>query len=496
MRLLIPLLLSAASLVFPFTVFALSGIVSGNWDINSSPITIDGDVTIASGNSLTIAPGVTLYFTGPYSLVVNGTLTAQGTSIQPITFTRATVTDGSKWGGIRFINADDSSLLEYCTIQYASRTTINDQDDLGGGVLIDDCSPTIRYCTIRNNHNTSVRGDGGGGAIAIIGDSTSLIESNLLTTNTSDSGGALCIGRDSAPVIRRNVISHNSANNSGGGIYLGAWARATIDGNIIRTNSAALWGGGGISLWNNSYDDGNCANVVNNIVYGNSTTASGGGIYSRYNTINLFNNTIFGNIAAVQGGGIFILNQGGNYPEMSNTIIRGNSGLVDSQLGLAEMILSDGTACTSEASLAFSNIEDGWSGAGSGNIDASPLFLNPAGGYFSLLPGSAGIDAGDNTVAETLDTDQAGSERILDGDADGFGVVDMGALEYDPAAPVPTDIDGSGSITLADTILLLQLLSGRDIGTSDDMTGIDINEDGQIGIVEAILSLQHIASQP
>ena len=77
--------------------------------------------------------------------------------------------------------------------------------------------------------------------------------------------------------------------------------------------------------------------------------------------------------------------------------------------------------------------------AGVGNIDADPLFLDPAHHNYRLLPGSPCIDAGDNTgVPAWLDLDRRGWPRFLDdpftvdtGVPGGLHpVVDMGAYEY------------------------------------------------------------------
>ena len=77
---------------------------------------------------------------------------------------------------------------------------------------------------------------------------------------------------------------------------------------------------------------------------------------------------------------------------------------------------------------------------GGGNIDVDPLFVDPEGGDFSLLPTSPCIDAGNNVylpddindldgdgvTAEPLPRDFIGAPRAI-GPA-----VDMGAFEFIP----------------------------------------------------------------
>ena len=74
--------------------------------------------------------------------------------------------------------------------------------------------------------------------------------------------------------------------------------------------------------------------------------------------------------------------------------------------------------------------------AGTGNIDADPLFSDPGAGIFTLSAGSPCIDAADGDLAPA--TDVNGSSRVDDPNTTpnmGFGTpdfVDMGAYEYQP----------------------------------------------------------------
>lgn len=63
------------------------------------------------------------------------------------------------------------------------------------------------------------------------------------------------------------------------------------------------------------------------------------------------------------------------------------------------------------------------------NISADPLFVDPPGGEFHLLPASPGLEAG---VPHTVSLDLVGVPRALDGNLDGLPAPDLGALETDP----------------------------------------------------------------
>ena len=117
------------------------------WSIVHSPYIVGRDITVKRGATLTIEYGVQVRFDGYYSLIIEGTIIADGTNdkeatIIPIVFTsNKSYPDIQDWKGIKFNNTnDDKSVLKYVQIEYA---------DVGIDLL--SASPHITDSVIANN---------------------------------------------------------------------------------------------------------------------------------------------------------------------------------------------------------------------------------------------------------------------------------------------------------------------------------------------------------
>jgi|GEM_PF-6724672 len=118
----------------------VSGTLSQNltWPSTNNPLVINNDLTVASGATLTLEPGVVVKFAMWCSLRVNGSLLAVGTAAQPIVFTSYqddsaggdTNGDGSAsspvpgdWTKIAFA-AGSQGRISYASIRYGGLTTL------------------------------------------------------------------------------------------------------------------------------------------------------------------------------------------------------------------------------------------------------------------------------------------------------------------------------------------------------------------------------------
>ena len=163
----------------------------------------------------------------------------------------------------------------------------------------------------------------------------------------------------------------------------------------------------------------------------------GSGLWSGNNaSMSLEGCTVAGNGSAYGAASAVHSNAGSLV--VSNSVIWGNDNGTPGVLG-------------TNATVSFSDIQGGWAGPGTGNIDQDPGFVDLAGGNLTLTSGSACIDAGDPAAAPT-GLDLGGHPRLLDGDLDRSLRVDMGAHEF---SHVRLDVSGEptpgGTITLSST---------------------------------------------
>ncbi len=128
----------------------------------------------------------------------------------------STIIDGTGLGSsvVRAVSGETSdSVLEGFTIRNGTSGSLVDGQPFGGGMLIENASPTIRDCAFVSN---SV-GTGRGGGLAAI-NSQSIIEQCTFSQNSAEDGGGLWLdgGR---PTISGCTITDNVAASHGGGVF-------------------------------------------------------------------------------------------------------------------------------------------------------------------------------------------------------------------------------------------------------------------------------------
>lgn len=319
-----------------------------------------------------------------------------------------TVIDGSGLDGSVITCATGEgpdTRLEGLTIT-GGEGTVRGMYRVGGGLYNYLASPTVTNCVFLENH-----ADGGGGIWNFYGYAViSGCEFRANTNGFSSYGGAAIENQGGAPVIINCKFMDNSTPTRGGAIH--------------NTNSTDP--------------------TIVNCIFARNSASYGGAILNASGDVTLVNCTLIDNVADsvddATGGGLCVYDA--SQTVIYNCILRGNS---PSQIGMFP-------GSTPEVS--YSNIEDGWSGDGSDNIDVDPAFVDPESDDLRLRSESLCVDAGEeNMLPEYATMDLGGNARVAN------VTVDVGAyeLQEEPDPPAPsTDLNGDGFVNVLD---LLQLLS-------------------------------------
>ncbi len=279
-----------------------------------------------------------------------------------------------------------------------------------------------------------VRASGSGALNTPVLDGLTITGGNANSSFPENQGGGLLLDDGWSPTIRNCTITGNSASDNGGGAFVTAGSSAVFINCTFSNNSAGLTGGGF------GTDSSGTPVLTNCLFFSNSATVAGGAVYRSIGTAVFTNCTVVNNSTGDVGGGFYF--ESPSVP-VRNSIVRGNT---PNQF--------DG----SSPSVTYSNVQGGW--AGTGNINADPLFVHPAGGNLRLSPGSPCVDAGNNSaVPGSVTTDPDGAPRFSEDPAapnTGSGappIVDMGAYERVPASSYALTVirTGAGTGTVAST---------------------------------------------
>jgi len=191
--------------------------------VTESPYWVTEDVTVTPGVTLTIEAGVTIEFIGDTSLIIEGSLSAIGTSQNYILFTAQD--QRQSWNTILFRGREvESFLIQYAIIREA-RYGITISSDNSENVLIEDCEihsnseGGIRI--VENNllviRNNIIR-DNKVGIVTDADEHYSVeISNNLITSNEKDgisfsSSIKIRYDNDWDLILFSNTISNNGEN--------------------------------------------------------------------------------------------------------------------------------------------------------------------------------------------------------------------------------------------------------------------------------------------
>ena len=384
------------------------GEVSGTWLLSGSPYLISGDISIATGATLTIEPGVNVNFQGHYQLTINGRILAVGTLNDTITFTAQDVSVG--WHGRKLINLNtngmDSSKFIYCRFS-SGKAVGSTEPEKRGGAIYAEASSTVLFgnCLFTNNYAQY-----DGGAVSLLVNSNPDIQNCTFNSNSCDFyGGGIYIDA-SNPKIKNSLFTNGYAGAFGAGLVGWNGAMFRLENCRIINNSAGAVCG--------IYTAVNSAPVIINCLFsGNqSTFGNGGAMGFSVSNPTIINSTLANNTAAQSGAGIWFYQSTG---VVENCIIWNNTP------DALSIVQSTVTVEYSDLSTAVS---------GTGNISEDPLFIGSGDYPYAIQELSPCRNAGTPDTAGLWlpRLDLAGNQRIYE------DTIDIGAFEF--VVPVPVEL--------------------------------------------------------
>ncbi len=393
---------------------------------SNSPYTVSGNLTVASNVTLTIEPGVTLRMRRSCTITVYGSIIAQGTPNQQITFTR--YPGDLNWERLMIISAADSA-FRYCVFEYAN--SVGDHQDY----YPTDCS--VRTNASRAYHEAVV-------VLASHVDFDYCSFTNLPDASATAAGDAMAIISDD--YYHPGAASANVRNCNfvriGQGVH-SRYASVLVDNCVFRdkhgdNDDVDLYGESDPpSVIRNNLFDWPCyedrinptrcsALIYNNTIYG---SPDHGIVLRDVGRPILWNNVLYncanGGISVQNGCEALLINNtlvncrnaiklfdhlDRVSPPYCLTAASGSATLVNNIIwnSTPAFDLSGASFGTMSVTVSYSDIQGGIANAnvkagavltaGPGNFNADPLFLGVSSSNFHISASSPCIDAGTNAT--------------------------------------------------------------------------------------------------
>jgi parallel beta-helix repeat protein len=407
----------------------ISGEISGTLTAACpSTYVVTGALTIPSGETLLIEPGVQILF-HPDSIsscnneipkfTINGSLKAMGTADEPIIFSVVSQHQNpGTWKGLEVAwqeTSSDTVILRHCQVQYAEiglqiwRKNVF----VGNSVFQHNLSHGIYYQSLAQ-----------------------FITGDVADCTISDNGGfgvhVYAETADGSATAEPEILRNKIYQNGQGGIKIEGWGTSASSGEPCSASGIAS------------------PKIIRNSIYDNQGFGIDCYAYGSENEGVICSGARRGHTLPIIEGNVVFNNQGGlrarastEYstciPEVRNCTFYENGPTEVFAQNPLEVIIANSifwvaadtsilvTEGSAQITISYSNFTSLQPGVG--NISEPPLFFDPGNDDFRLLAASPGLDQGNNNeVNESIDF--SGNSRIADGNGDGNPLVDMGAYEY------------------------------------------------------------------
>ncbi len=412
---------------------------------------LSGDIGVAGNNgdnsyNIVEAPGV------------NNLAALDGFTLSKGIANGATTPDTYLGGGV-YIYAGSQAIINQCRFE--------DCYGLGGpAIAAYSSSPTITKCKFVNNYGAYRPG-----AVELTTAANTVIRDCWFENNSGAYGGALYLNESSSGCTIERCTFYDNFGVNGGAVSIAGFSGSTFRDCLFLKNETG-WRGAFQTQWNGGAVRNWCttSTFVNCIFNANSAQGNGGALCDggpSGSNATLVNCTVVNNYSRDGGAVAAIM---GHAPNLRNSIVWNNT--------------ADGAnpeAIAGGVVLQSSNITP--------VIEIDPMFVDSDGADgnlgtldddLRLAAGSLMIDGGDGTLLPSgTTTDFAGNARVQAGTSGGTPILDVGALEFTPAAPPACfgDADFSGEVDFNDLLsVLANWGSGGPFGDADFNGAVNFND--------------------
>jgi len=368
----------------------------------AGPYHVTGNVILDAGATMTILPGTTVFFDAGTSLTVNGRLVADGTQSQLIRFT--STPGAAAWSGIQFASTMADNQISWAVLEYAATDN--------GMIGLSNSNLTVDHCTLA--HTTDRRRIRTQNSSLIVRNSTFTDIFGSSETPTADDRSEQIWGTN-APAGGQLVIDGNTFGTTKGRndiIHLTAGSRANGDPVPQILNNTFLGGGDeALDLDGDVYVEGNVFSHFHKDSYNSDPTGSnaisagdsaGAGheyfvgrnvFYDVDHAVLVKDNSLLtfvnDTVSTASLAAVYF-----NVP--GYTVGPGRGANVDGVIFASSAVLFDQVLPATILTINRSIVTSAWLSRGVGNTTEDPRLANPAGGNFTLLPGSPALGTGPN----------------------------------------------------------------------------------------------------